>query len=84
MEWPGMFEMGLISLAALAAGFGHIAMNEGYRFLPVATGASTQMVLPVMASIGGVVLFAEHFTGIQLTGAVLIVTGCYWVVAGRR
>jgi len=84
MEWPGMFEMGLISLAALAAGYGHIAMNEGYRFLPVATGASTQMALPVMASIGGVVLFAEHFTGIQLTGAVLIVIGCYWVVAGRR
>jgi len=42
------FEMGLISLAAVAAGIGHIAMNEGYRYLPVATGASTQMALPVM------------------------------------
>lgn len=83
-EWPGRVEFLWICAAAVAASIGQIAMNEGYRYLPVATGASIQMALPVTASIGGVLLFAEVFTAYQLAGATLIVFGCFRVVAGRK
>ncbi len=81
-EWPGGVEFLLISAAAVAASFGQIAMNEGYRYLPVATGASIQMALPVTASIGGMLLFEEAFRALQVLGAALILIGCYRVVAG--
>jgi len=82
-QWPGGLEFLLISAAAVISSLGQIAMTEGYRYLPVATGASIQMALPVTASIGGVLLFAETFTTLQVIGALLIVAGCFRVVAGK-
>ncbi len=82
-EWPGGLEFLLISVAAVVSSLGQIAMTESYRYLPVASGASIQMALPVTASIGGVLLFAETFSVLQVVGAALIVLGCYRVVVGR-
>lgn len=81
-EWPGGMAFLLISVAAIISSLGQIAMTESYRYLPVATGASIQMALPVTASIGGVLLFAESFTNLQVMGAALIVAACYRVVVG--
>ncbi|MEO0323791.1 MAG: DMT family transporter, partial [Myxococcota bacterium] len=47
----------LLVLAGVAASYGQLAMNEGYRCLSVATGASIQMLWPVGATVGGWVLF---------------------------
>jgi drug/metabolite transporter (DMT)-like permease len=68
------------AIAALAAGFGQLAMTEGFRFLSVTAGSAFQMTLPLIISLGGVVFFAEHFTALQIVGGVLILAGSYQVV----
>jgi len=62
----------LLTIAALAASFGQLAMNEGYRILSVTTGASIQMLWPVLTSLGGIYFFHEAFALVQILGAVVI------------
>jgi drug/metabolite transporter (DMT)-like permease len=62
----------LLTVAALAASFGQLAMNEGYRILSVTTGASIQMLWPVLTSLGGIYFFHEAFALVQMLGAAVI------------
>ena len=75
--------LALLTLAAVAASYGQLAMNEGYRCLAVSTGASIQMIWPALTSIGGILLFQEHFSGWQIVGAVIILLA-NWFIAVRR
>jgi drug/metabolite transporter (DMT)-like permease len=83
LDTLGAADIGFLSLAALSAGYGQLAMNEGYRLLSVAAGSSVQMALPVTAAIGGILLFSETYSILQLAGAALILTGS-WQVAVKR
>jgi len=73
----------LLTLAATTAGYGQLAMNESYRLISVAAGSSVQMALPVMAAIGGILMFGESYSMLQLIGAGLILFGS-WQVAVRK
>jgi drug/metabolite transporter (DMT)-like permease len=73
----------ILTVAAISASYGQLAMNEGYRCLAVSTGASIQMIWPVLTSIGGIVCFQEHFSSIQIAGAAIILLA-NWVIAVRR
>lgn len=73
----------LLVLAGTAAGWGQLAMNEGYRCLSVSAGASIQMLWPVMTTLGGFLLFEESFVRWQLIGAVLIVASV-WRVSVKK
>ncbi len=73
----------LLILAAMSAGYGQLSMNESYRLISVATGSSVQMALPVMAAIGGIMMFGESYSTLQLLGAGLILFGT-WQVAVRK
>jgi len=78
-------EIGLLLLAATAAGCGQLAMNEGYRCLTVTTGATIQMLWPVSTTLGGWLLFAERFGPLQWVGAILILASIWQIsVAGLR
>ncbi|GHC10767.1 DMT family transporter [Cerasicoccus arenae] len=74
----------LIMLGAgiLVAG-GQMVMTIAYQRLPVAQGASIQLILPVMNAIGGVVFFSESYGGFELAGSVLILFGSGWVVRAK-
>jgi len=76
-------EVGLLILAATAAGWGQLAMNEGYRCLSVSAGASIQMLWPVLTTIGGFLLFEETFVTLQLIGAALILASV-WRVSVKK
>ncbi len=84
-ELPGLtgVEWALLIFAATMATFGQLMMNEGYRCLTVASGASLQMLWPVMTALGGLTLFDERFAPLQIVGAVLILFGT-WRVSARR
>ncbi len=84
-ELPGLdlIEWLLLTVAAIAASYGQLAMNEGYRCLSVGTGASLQMLWPVMTALGGLAWFDERYAPLQLIGAVMILIGV-WVVSIRR
>ncbi|NLT69875.1 MAG: DMT family transporter [Verrucomicrobiaceae bacterium] len=78
-------ELALLLLAAVAAGGGQLAMNEGYRCLTVTTGATIQMLWPVSTTLGGWLLFSERFGPLQWAGAILILASVWRIsVAGRR
>lgn len=69
----------LLVVAAGAAGYGQLAMNEGYRCLTVSVGASLQMLWPVMTALGGLAWFDERFAALQVAGAALILTATWFV-----
>lgn len=84
-EVPGLEiqDLGLLVLAGFAAGFGQLAMNEGYRCLTVSVGASMQMLWPVVTTLGGWFLFDERLAVVQVVGACLILI-CIWRVSVRK
>lgn len=73
----------LLSVAALAAGVGQLAMTEGFRHLPVSTGGAFQVALPLCITLASVALFGESFTLPQAAGAALIILGGYQAI-GRK
>lgn len=78
------FEIGLLILAAVFAGCGQLAMNEGYRCLPVSTGAPLQMLWPVTTTAGGWLLFHERLGWPQFVGAALILASIWRVSVSRK
>lgn len=80
LDAPGA---GLLLLAALAAGGGQLAMNEGFRCLDVTTGASIQTLWPVGTTFGGWLLFDERFGAGQWLGAVLILASILKIAASK-
>ncbi len=85
-ELPGLdgFEWFLLISAATMASFGQLMMNEGYRCLTVAVGASMQMLWPVLTALGGLAWFDERFAPLQIAGAVLILFGTWRVSVERN
>lgn len=78
-------EIGLLLVAGTAAGYGQLAMNEGYRCLTVTTGATIQMLWPVSTTLGGWLLFSERFGPLQWVGAILILASIWRIsVAGLK
>ncbi|MAS95390.1 MAG: hypothetical protein CMO55_19495 [Verrucomicrobiales bacterium] len=80
LDWS---DIGLLLLAATAASYGQLAMNEGYRCLSVSAGASIQMLWPVATTTGGWLLFSESFLPAQIVGAILILASV-WRVSVKR
>jgi drug/metabolite transporter (DMT)-like permease len=78
---PGGLDIVLLTLAAVLAAGGQIGMTEGFRFLPVSVGGAFQMLLPLLITTGGCLLFGERFTWMQSLGAALILAGCHGVVS---
>jgi len=85
---PGLVDLaaidwGLLIAAAVAASYGQLAMNEGYRCLSVSLGASLQMLWPVSTVIGGWLLFDERLAGLQFVGACIILASVWRLSAAK-
>ncbi len=85
---PALFDLaavdwGLLIVAATAASYGQLAMNEGYRCLNVSLGASLQMLWPVLSLSGGWILFDERFADLQMVGAVVVLTAVWRLSVAR-
>ena len=84
MAVPQLFDLSgedwlLLILSGGLAGAGQLFMNEGYRCLPVSMGASIQMMWPVTTVAGGVLLFGETFSGLQILGACLVLVSVWQI-----
>lgn len=80
---PNLTDAGLLTLAALCAALGQLAMTEGFRFLPVSIGGAFQILLPLTITMASIALFHEPFTSSQALGGALILTGCYLTVTAK-
>lgn len=70
--WPALIGTSLLATA------GQLLMTRAYRDLPVGKGVLFQALVPVGVTIGGVLLFHEHFHRSEIIGATLIVAGSAW------
>lgn len=84
LPWPGTGAIGLLTLAAVAAALGQIAMTEGFRHLPVSSGGAFHVLVPLCITAGSILLFDEPFTSVQAGGAALILAGCHLSVSARK
>jgi drug/metabolite transporter (DMT)-like permease len=75
----------LVALASGCAAAGQLSMTRAFRDLPVGEGSLLQMLVPLGVAVGGVMLFQENFTPVELIGAVLILIGTALpALSGRR
>lgn len=84
LEQLTLVNFGFLTVAALCAGVGQLAMTEGFRFLTVAAGGGFQMLVPLLISLGGILLFDERFAPVQALGGTLILLGSFQTVVGWR
>ena len=78
--------MGAVLLVGIGvfATVGQLLMTEGYKYVPVRTGSLLCMLDPVLAFVAGVAIFDEAFSVRSVMGAVLVVSACASVLAGRK
>ena len=55
-------------------------MTHAYRDLDVTRGSAIQMLLPILTGLGGVMLFGESFTPLELAGAALTLVATWQVL----
>lgn len=65
----------VVLAAGLCAGAGQLTMTRAFRDLRVAEGSLIQVLVPLGIAVGGVAFFGEHFSPVELLGAVLILAG---------
>lgn len=81
---PGGLGMSLMTVAAVLAAAGQLAMTEGFRFLAVSAGGAFQVLLPLSITVGSVALFGEPFSLAQAAGAALTLAGSYFTVTAQE
>jgi len=69
---------------ALASGAGYVAWYAALRRLAATSAASLQLLVPVLAAVGGVMFLGEHATGRLIVAAMMILGGVAGVLYGRR
>lgn len=82
-DLPAMTVVGLV-IASLTVTAGQLALTQAFRHLSVAKGSSMQMLLPVAIAAGGVALFNERYTGIEVLGAAVTLFATWQVVQSRN
>lgn len=68
----------LIGLALVPQVLGWIAITGGLQKVAAARGALVLLIQPILATVWGVVLFAETLSVIQIIGAVMTLVAVYW------
>ncbi|MGE9295663.1 MAG: DMT family transporter [Puniceicoccales bacterium] len=80
---PGLVPLLLMLLAGALVAGGQLVMTLAYETLPVARGASIQLLLPVLNALGAIAFFGEHYTLVALAGGALVLVGSLWVVRAK-
>jgi drug/metabolite transporter (DMT)-like permease len=73
-------ELLLLVLIGVVATIGQLFMTEGYRHVNVATGSMLQSMVPVFNLLAGWFIFHEQYTVIEILGAFIIVSSCFFLV----
>lgn len=80
---PGWMPLALMLFAGCLVAGGQMVMTMSYQTLPVAQGASIQLLLPVLNTLGAVAFFAEAYTLVQIAGGSLILLGSAAVIRAK-
>lgn len=80
---PGFGNAVIMLGAGVLVASGQMIMTVAYERLPVAQGASIQLILPIMNALGGIVFFHETYGMTIILGSALILAGSGIVVRAR-
>lgn len=84
IPWPGARDLGLLLLLGVGAHVGGwVAISRGMTVVPAATGSLLLLLQPVLATIWGIVVFAEPFGGFEISGTVLSLVAIYAAMLTR-
>ena len=84
IPWPGARDLGLLLLLGVGAHVGGwVAISRGMTAVPAATGSLLLLLQPVLATIWGVVVFAEPFGGYEVSGTLLSLGAIYAAMLTR-
>lgn len=84
IPWPGGRDLGLLLLLGVGAHVGGwVAISRGMTVVPAATGSLLLLLQPVLATIWGVVVFAEPFGGYEVSGTLLSLGAIYAAMLTR-
>lgn len=74
----------LMVLASILVAVGQLTMTRAYLDLPVAKGASLQLLLPVVTAVGAALFLGERYSLLDILGTVIILVGCFQMVRIKR
>lgn len=84
IPWPGAQDLGLLLLLGVGAHVGGwVAISRGMTVVPAATGSLLLLLQPVLATIWGIVVFAEPFGGFEVSGTLLSLGAIYAAMLTR-
>jgi drug/metabolite transporter (DMT)-like permease len=84
IPWPGSRDLVLLLLLGVGAHVGGwLAISRGMTVVPAATGSLLLLLQPVLATIWGVIVFAEPFGGYELTGTLVSLLAIYAAMLTR-
>ncbi len=69
--------------AALFVALGQLTMTQGFRHISVSRGASLHLLTPVLVTGASILLLGETFTLLDITGGIIIVASCLFIVNDR-
>lgn len=72
-----------LASGALASGIGYVVWYAVLRYLPATTAAALQLSVPIIASLGGMVILSERLSPTLLMASVLTLGGMALVIFGR-
>jgi len=72
-----------VASGALTSGLGYAVWYAALRGLTPARAGIVQLAVPVLAALGGVVLFGETITARLALAAALVLGGIAWAIVGR-
>jgi len=80
---PAVIPLGLMLGSGCLVAAGQLLMTLAYENLPVARGASIQLLLPVLNALGAFAFFGERYTAVAVAGGALVLAGSFWVVRAK-
>ncbi len=84
IPWPGSNDLLLLLLLGVGAHVGGwLAISRGMTVVPAATGSLLLLLQPVLATIWGVIVFAEPFGGYELVGTLVSLVAIYAAMVTR-
>lgn len=84
IPWPGSHDLGLLLVLGVVVHVGGwVAISRGMTAVPAASGSLLLLLQPVLATIWGVLSFAESFGALEICGTLLSLGAIYAAMLAR-
>lgn len=72
-----------LAVAAALVAAGQLFLTHAFRNISVAKGSGVQMLLPPLTAVGGILLFGESYTALEVAGAAVTLAATWLLLTTR-